>query len=87
MGELLKFGNDQLSSGGGGNDMEARVAKLESDVEHIRTDVSDIKVELRTFKTEHAKDFRMLVGLHITTLLGLLAVISGMAGVLVKLFS
>lgn len=33
--------------GGGGDDVEARIATLESDVRHIRSDVSDIKVDLR----------------------------------------
>lgn len=31
---------------GGGGDMETRIAKLESDVEYIKTDIRDIKSEL-----------------------------------------
>ena len=30
--------------------MEARIARLESDVAHIRTDVGDIKVDLRALR-------------------------------------
>lgn len=34
-------------SGGGGGGMESRVAKLESDVEHIKTSIIDIKNDMR----------------------------------------
>ena len=37
--------------------LEARVAKLESDVGHIQTIVSDIKLDLNNFKTETKSDF------------------------------
>ena len=30
--------------------MEARIARLESDVEHIRSDMADVKIELRTLR-------------------------------------
>ncbi|MDE9570980.1 hypothetical protein [Xenorhabdus bovienii] len=33
---------------GGGGDMESRVAKLESDVEHIKTTMNDMKFDLKT---------------------------------------
>lgn len=41
----LKFGDDTGNDGGDGS-MEARVAKLESDVGHIMRDVSEIKQKL-----------------------------------------
>ena len=30
--------------------MEARIARLESDVSHLRTDVADIKIDLRSLR-------------------------------------
>jgi t-SNARE complex subunit (syntaxin) len=46
------------SDGGGGDDMEARVAKLESDVENIKTNVADIKTDVREIrgKVDDLKD-------------------------------
>ena len=47
---VVKFpGKSQsgASSDGGGGGVEARIARLESDVEHIKTTLADIKVELR----------------------------------------
>jgi|SRR5471030_1456930 len=42
----------KTGSGGGGDDMiEARVARLESDVEYIKRDVSDIKATLSSVNT------------------------------------
>lgn len=32
--------------------MEARIARIESDVGHLRTDVADIKVDLRELRTK-----------------------------------
>ena len=34
--------------------MEARIARLESDVGHLRTDVADIKVDLRALRDKVA---------------------------------
>lgn len=42
----------------GGNDMEMRVARLESDVEHIKNDVSDIKIDLREIRTSFAAEMK-----------------------------
>ncbi|SET06139.1 hypothetical protein [Thorsellia anophelis] len=38
--------NGSNNTGGGGGDMEARLAKLESDVEYIKRDIGDIKILL-----------------------------------------
>jgi len=38
-------------SGGGNGDMEARVARLESDVEHIKNDIGDIKIDIREIRS------------------------------------
>lgn len=64
--------NDDLSmSNGGGGDMEARVAKLESDVEYIKRDISEIKSDIKDIKTDAKTDFRILFGAIISVALGL----------------
>jgi hypothetical protein len=47
-------------SGGGGN-LEARLAKLESDVGHILSDIKDVKTDLREIKRDAKDDFRLLL--------------------------
>lgn len=42
----MKYGNG--NGGGGGDMLEARVAKLESDVEHIKATMSDVKADLKS---------------------------------------
>ncbi|EIV8648103.1 hypothetical protein CWW57_RS00960 [Vibrio parahaemolyticus] len=63
---------------GGGDDLEARVAKLESSVEYIQRDIADIKGDIKGIRTElkeqrelHHKDFRVMFGALITVALGL----------------
>jgi outer membrane murein-binding lipoprotein Lpp len=34
----------------GNDDVEARIARLESDVAHIRSDVADLKIDVRTLR-------------------------------------
>ncbi len=83
MGELVPYPGfipNKLSSGGGGGSMESRVAKLESDVGHIKSDITDIKSDIRDLRKDTQKDFRILVGFHVTTLLGIV-------GLLIKIFS
>lgn len=41
----------------GGNDMEARIAKLEATVDHIQSDITDIKQDIRDFRKENRDDF------------------------------
>jgi outer membrane murein-binding lipoprotein Lpp len=40
--------------------MEARIARLESDVSHLRSDVSDIKVDLRALRDKVDAKFEAL---------------------------
>jgi len=40
------------SGSGGGETMERQLGKLESDVEHIKTDVSGLRADLREFRSE-----------------------------------
>lgn len=42
------------SGGGGGNMLEARVAKLESDVSYIRRDVDELRVDVKTISQNMA---------------------------------
>ncbi len=51
--------------------MEARVAKLEAATEHMREDVRDIKVDLRSIRDNARTDFRLLFGALIAVALGL----------------
>ncbi|WP_246550171.1 hypothetical protein [Photorhabdus caribbeanensis] len=81
----------QGGSGGGGDEMlEARVARLESDVEHIKksidevkTDVREMKKDTRTdfkeMKSDARTDFRLLFG-------AIIAVALGLAGLMAKGF-
>jgi hypothetical protein len=74
--------NAPLQGGGGGgtyDGMEARVAKLESSVEHIQRDTTDIKSELRTLRDNARTDFRVLFG-------AIIAVALGLAGLMAKGF-
>lgn len=50
------FGNK--SGNGGGDGLEARVAKLESDVSYIQRDIADIRVELRDFRKDTGSEFK-----------------------------
>ena len=63
--------NLQHGGGGGGSDMQARVAKLESDVEHIKNSLKEIKDDVREIKRDARTDFRLLFGAIITLALGL----------------
>ncbi|EMI2314908.1 hypothetical protein PJ702_001598 [Providencia rettgeri] len=59
--------------------MEARVAKLESDVEYIKRDISEIKDDIKDIKKDAKTDFRMLFG-------AIIAVALGLAGLMAKGF-
>lgn len=90
MSNVLKFSKnfetfdgkeDGLKSNGsgGGGSMEARVAKLESDVEYIKRDISEIKDDIKDIKKDAKSDFRMLFG-------AIIAVALGLAGLMAKGF-
>jgi outer membrane murein-binding lipoprotein Lpp len=70
--------------------LEARVAELEATTEHIQSDVSDLKIEVRALRadlksevtklrSEFRGDFRLMFG-------AILTVVMGMVGMLVKIF-
>lgn len=70
-------GDTERNSGGNGGDgMEPRITKLESDVEYIKRDIQDIKSDLKEIKKDAKSDFRMLFGVIITTALGLAAIMA-----------
>lgn len=56
--------------------MEARVAKLESDVSHIQRDITDIKSDIKEIRNHQRSDFRVLFGALITVALGLAALMA-----------
>jgi hypothetical protein len=52
-----KSGKAISTSSLGGGDMEARIARLESDVNAIQTSIADIKLDIREFRKESREDF------------------------------
>ena len=67
-------GGGSSDGGSGGGGMEARIARLESDVHHIDKSVSDIKDDVRSLRTEFGdlrndarSDFRWLLGFMVGT--------------------
>ncbi|HAD5968382.1 TPA: hypothetical protein G8O67_003472 [Salmonella enterica] len=62
--------------GGGGFMLEVRVAKLESDVEHIKFTMQEIKDDVRELRRDHRTDFRLLFGAIITVALGLAGIMA-----------
>lgn len=51
--------------------METRIAKLESDVDHIKTNIGDIKTDIKELRNHQRTDFRTLFGALIIAGLGL----------------
>ena len=49
---------DNPTGGDGGNGMEARLARVESDVEYIKRDVGEIKDDVKELKKETKADFK-----------------------------
>ncbi|OJT42890.1 hypothetical protein BSR04_08065 [Serratia plymuthica] len=51
--------------------MQARVAKLESDVDHIKKAIDEVKTDVREIKRDAKTDFRLLFAALIFVALGL----------------
>jgi len=60
-----------ISGADGGDGMEARIAKLESDVGHIQSDLREMKGDVKDIKKDAREDFRILFGALIVVALGL----------------
>lgn len=70
----------RYSGGGGDNgDMEARIARLESDMSHISKTLDEVKTDVREIRKEATRDFRTLFG-------ALIFVALGIAGMMAKGF-
>jgi hypothetical protein len=70
-------------SGRYGKSMIEQVAKLQSDVEYIKRDVADLKIDVRELRVDvrdvrdrQERDFRLLFGALITSVLGLATVMA-----------
>lgn len=67
-------------NGGGGNDMEIRLSKLETATEYLQRDVKEIREDVRTIKNEiggiRTTDFRITFGAIIVVALGLAAIMA-----------
>ncbi len=68
------FGTGHISSGAnvggndGGNNLEARVAKLESDVEHIKGYVAEIRADMKDVKSD-VVDLKLSIASQTTKLM------------------
>lgn len=60
---------------GGGSDMQARVAKLESDVEYIKRDINDVKSDIKSIDSRLA-EIEKAIGSAKTTIKASAAVVS-----------
>lgn len=59
------------TGGGGGDMLEARVAKLEAHAEHMREDIGEIKSDVKELAKDAKADFRILFGAIVFVALGL----------------
>jgi hypothetical protein len=78
VGNSRQGSGDPIDRSAGGEEdrrMEARLAKLETTVEFIQRDLKELKVDLRTVRSDingvQTTDFRILFGAIITVALGL----------------
>lgn len=73
-------GKEYQSFGGGGGSVEARLAKVEADVENIKVNLTRVWDDLRDFRNEFREDLRgmnrVLWGSAVLIIIGLLSVIA-----------
>jgi len=73
---INQYGN---GGGSGGDGVESRIARVESDVKNIFIHLGDIKIDIRELRSDIKTDFRILWGaLFVATI--------GLAGMLAKGF-
>jgi len=53
---------DNPTGGDGGNGMEARLAKVESDIEYIKRDVGEINADIKELKSDVKDEFKEVKG-------------------------
>lgn len=73
-GGFITSGGD--GSGSGSSGLEARIAKLEATTQHIQSDITEIKQDVRDLGKTQGTDFRILFGALIFTALGLAALMA-----------
>ena len=76
---------NEFGSGGDGP-MDPRIAKLEADVDNIKTNIGDMKVDNRASFGKIDTDIRDLRSTERTSFLWLLAALFGLAGLIAKGF-
>jgi len=64
-------GNTGGTNPPGGDELEARVSKLENHFEYIRRDLDDVKNDVRDIKKDMREDFRIMFGALVVVALGL----------------
>ena len=64
------------SEGGGVNGLEARMAKLEAAVEHIQSDLGEMKIDMREIRNNARSDFRWMVLAYGTGFMALIGVMA-----------
>lgn len=67
---------DTGGAGGNNNNMEARIARIESDMEHVKTDVADIKNDVRRLQDKIDSNFKFILvafGSQFVILVGIMA--------------
>ena len=67
----ISTGKSISAVGGGGDGTGERVAKLEASVEHIQSDLTVIKCDIRSMFAMHIKGFLILGSMVIASALGL----------------
>lgn len=56
----------QNGSDGGGGSMEARIARLKSDVGYIKRDIGEIKTDIKEMRSDIKSQLYWLIGVGIT---------------------
>ncbi|MFI2810164.1 hypothetical protein [Microbulbifer sp. JSM ZJ756] len=72
---------------GGPGDMEARVARLESDVEYIKRDISEIKTDLREIRGDIGKVKDSISSAKIWAVMLYVGMFVTLAGIMIRGFS
>jgi hypothetical protein len=58
--------------------IEARLARIETTMDYVQRDVSELRTDVRDMRSEHRSDFRMLFSAIVTMALGMAAMMAKM---------